>query len=330
MSTAAVTVEKLVKLEPRNLEFEKSASRAVALEGGMMAKMAQYGPRIASFLRIGGAGSFMVAGVKGFTKAEEALEAAAAIPGPLASGLAASAATSSMIASGLFAAAGLLMLAAGIVMIVYGNKKKQQERAAKAGDVPEPVGGDPITRIFRDVYKMAMPAKYPIEAGSGYGMLASVCVGIGGAVIGNPLYIAIGVIATIATAIALFGHEQKKAQAATTQGGLQFGQSKSQSVGAEGPKHSLIKNPIRLSSILLILNGGVALAAGAQSADPFVMATGICSMIGNAIMAIFVHKNDYNVNAAKQAQVGTQPMAQVKNVSASKLRPAADMQVGFA
>ena len=87
MSTAAVTVEKLVKLEPRNLEFEKSASRAVALEGGMMAKMAQYGPRIASFLRIGGAGSFMVAGVKGFTKAEEALEAAAAIPGPLASGL---------------------------------------------------------------------------------------------------------------------------------------------------------------------------------------------------------------------------------------------------
>jgi len=255
-----------------------------------------------------------VSGVKGVVVASEA-----------------AAATTGMLASGLVAVAGLMLLSAGAVMILYGNKKKQQERAQKAGDAPaEPIAKDPISRIFHDVAKMAMPSKYPIEAASGYGLIASMLMGISGVLTGNMYFVGIGVLASVATAIALFGHEQiKTAKATAEKEGLQFEQSKSAAVGAEAghKSRSLLKNPIRLSSVLLTINGAVALAAGfaKPEVDPFMVATGICAMIGNAIMAVFVHKNDFNVNAARQAEATPSP--RISQARAEKLQP--DMPLGY-
>ncbi len=284
------------------LEFAQSSSRAVAVHGGMMEKMAQYAPRIAAFLKMGTYSSITASGV-------------------------AAASAGLTVASGLMIGAGLLMLCAGGVMIFYGNKEMQKERAAKLGESAEVehVPSDPISRIFHEISKIASPSKYPIESASGIGLIASACVGVSGALMVPVSFYLIGMAALsgIASAIALFGYEKNKTpqrneDAATQKDGLSFAKSQSKSLGVmEGSSKGLKGNPVRVSSILLIVNSIVALAHGAATSDMFFVAAGISALLSNVLMAVFVHKNDYNVNAAKQAEAQPQkrPASQVSQVS---------------
>ncbi len=282
------------------LEFAQSSSRAVAVHGGLMDKMAQYAPRISAFLKMGSYGAITASGV-------------------------AAASTGITLASGLVIGAGVLLLSAGAIMIFYGNKEKQKERAAKLGESVEAENtpSDPISRIFHEISKIASPGKYPIESASGLGLAASVCLGISGAMTGNFYLLGMSALGGIASAIALFGHEKNKApqqndNAATQKDGLSFEQSQSQSLGViEGSSKGLKGNPVRVSSILLIVSSIVSTAKGIAEGDGFFVAAGVCALISNVLMGVFVRKNDYNVNAAKQSEPGakTRPASRVSRVS---------------
>jgi hypothetical protein len=297
------------------LEFAQSSSQAVAVHGGLMDKMAQYAPRISAFLKMVSYGSITSQGITAS-----------------ASGV--------TIASGLVIAAGVMMLCAGAIMIFYGNKQKQKERAAKLGESAEVerIPSDPISRIFHEISKVASPAKYPIESASGIGVVASLCLGVSGALMVPVNFYLIGMAALggIASAIALFGHEKNKApqqdgHTATQKDGLSFAQSQSQSQGLiDGEGKGLKGNPVRLSSILLIGTSIVALANGIANSAPFFVAAGVCSLIANVMMAVFVRKNDYNVNAAKQSEpeAKARPTHQVSQASSNQRLQ--DIPAGYA
>lgn len=269
-----------------SLTFAKSHSEAVGVNSSLLPVMERYAPRISSVLKLTTYGTMISSGISTFMKV----------------GLSASPV--------LMIAAGDMLIGSAMILIAYGDKEKQKHHTTTP-HAPPPT--DAMGRIFYEFGKVFSPADYPIDAASGLQILSATMIAAAGALMlpPNPSYILMGLAGGISSAIALFGKERAKPKET-----LPFGQSQSQMVGSpaaeQGVFQNLKDNPMQLASIISVATAGYNLYNGIRNDDLFVSIISGLAILSNAITGLFVHKNDYNADAANRRY---QPQPQLRSVA---------------
>lgn len=210
-----------------------------------------------------------------------------------------------------FKVAGSCFIAGNLVMMAFGHKKTDEERerlqkeeaAAKAAR-----GGKEENRVTRHLYKVFHPQKYPLESGLTIFNLGSIFWTLAGA-IGNKTnsskwYLLGGALSLASDANGAFNKENLDDEQERSQ------QGKLQST------ITYLKNRPMLTSSLLNVGADITTTIGGaikyfkKGGDFKPMIAGGLILLANAFQAIFVTRNDYNIEKKQGVKLPDTPAAE--------------------
>jgi hypothetical protein len=213
-----------------------------------------------------------------------------------------------------FKAAGSFFIAGNLIMMAFGHKKTDEERERLQKEEAEQKaaqGGKPENRVTRHLYKVFHPQKYPLESGLTVFNLGSIFWALAGAVgtkaNRSPWYLLGGLFSLASDANGAFNKEK------LDDADERAGQSKMQAT------FTYLKNRPVLASSLLNVGADITTATGGaikyfkNQEGPWAMLAGSFILLANAFQAVFVTRNDYNIEkkqgGAVKAPVSADPAA---------------------
>lgn len=201
-----------------------------------------------------------------------------------------------------------------VVMLVYGTKENQQKAASNGVETQE----KPDDSWLANLKKGLHPKQYPVESSSlfsivgeasalGYGISQFIACGAGI----TPMILE--PIAIWSYANMLFTKEEttkEKAKTGNAEGSsnsLTFAQSKSKSLGFTGRIKEMIKgNPVLVSSVVQLgLVGAMVTGALIEGLSMALVVAGGFYVSALVVQALFVRKNEFNVEGAKDKDTKT-------------------------
>ncbi len=191
----------------------------------------------------------------------------------------------------LFSITGIGLTAANVIVFAFGNKKSEAEKE-KLREEEEKDAGKPKSGVGQHIYKVLHPSKYPLESGSSIAVLSSGFWAASG-LFGNGGFSA-GRLVGGALSIA------SDANIALTKEKIGDPQANHHPEGSVDYYLTEMKNrPVLLSS-LLNLGSDVAMVIGGahefrKGREINTLLMGTALLTANLFQAIFVNKNDYNI-----------------------------------
>lgn len=230
-----------------------------------------------------------------------------------------------------FKLAGSFFILGNLIMMTFGHKKtdEERERLQKEEAEQKAARGGQENRVTRHLYKVFHPQKYPLESGLTVFNLGSIFWTLAGAIgpkaSRSKWYLVGGLQSLASDANGAFNKEnlddaQERA-----------GQSKLRAA------LTYLKNRPVLTSSLLNIGADASTATGGaieyfkKGGKPYAMFAGGFILLANAFQAIFVTRNDYNIekkqgSAAAKAPAPADPAAsQDDKVTHSPHTPAAQV-----
>jgi len=262
--------------QPATLPFQNSESKTVGLTGGAIGVIRENAPRIVAGLKL-------------------AMDISVASSGdPF------------LIAYAAFAGTGR------IISLLYGSKENQRQLVEEARLHSEEAPGT--------IGKVLSPRKYPVESSAGLSTIAemfTIGFGIEQFAVGSTgyTYVALGAIAVWSYANILFGKE-KMATKEKPSDALRFAESESKQMGIiDRIKHFADENPVLISSVVQFTVCLGLLVGSIMEGKPMgLRVAGAVGLVSTAIQALFVRKNEFNIEGA-QAQAAGQPGGRVETPS---------------
>lgn len=219
----------------------------------------------------------------------------------------------------VFSLAGAGFIGAFSLIGLFGGKKSDEEKARLAQEAQEQSAPDGLLSDY--INKITHPSKYPLEAGTGIAMLSSTvwtASGIFGKGGFSPGRLAGGALSFASDANIVFTKEE-------------IGEEKTNPHAKGSLRYYLTElkhRPVLLSSLFNIGSDLASIAGGAheykRGKEANTMMAGGFLLAANTFQALFVDKNDYNVEAKKSASVeGPRP----ENVTVHSLTTEAVQQL---
>ena len=214
-----------------------------------------------------------------------------------------------------FRTAGSMFIAGNAIMAVFGHKKSDEERKKLQAD-EDAKGGKEQNSFIRHMQKVVQPKKYPIESGMTVFTAGSVFWLVSG-LTGNmksKWQMAGGSLSLLSDANGAFNKEN-------TDDAKELASKQ----GLDRTITYLKHRPLFTSSLLNIGADSTTFAGGAyaffkQKAEPHAMIAGGLMLIANVFQALFVNKNDYNIEKtgrAKEATINAFPTELKKEITAA-------------